>query len=560
MSGEFDISNMPPEIRKHLGLDDPNKLEEIKKLAKTKKTPSEEDKYDSVTGNSSKIIDRRPDTTIEKELEQIEDEEDNYDNYDNETDSSDNTVYDLTEEADNSDDYYDEDFETEEDVEEEVEEEPEPEPVKKPVGRPAKKKPVETPKETTPEVLEVDEDVANKILEDEMNNDEDPIDRLMSSSNNNYIDVFQDTSSDIFADDKDVIVEKKKEKQKKEQENNQVVNDSYKNVKLTSATNNLDFIDKMVVDLNNIEVSNKYVLSQMDDINAIFSRKSAFNVVCCQSCYSAAMTALTLSDINAINNSNLDTFTHRQRLYKTIYSKIESMNIGKVSFDEWLKITSFGDWDTLLFGVYCQTYPDNNSFDITCGNCGKSTSIQVNNEYLIETRTKEVADKIDSILRTARTPQDIVGSSLVNTSERVFLNNSKIIAEIRTPSLYDHLKLIKSVNKTLINNYPETISSMLFIKQLLIPDIKKIRETGRPVYYPINSLDKMLDILLKLSTEDGEQLEKAMTERQNRYQISYSIQRAVCAHCHQVLPNINVDMETVLFRRINNKTSQEDES
>jgi predicted transcriptional regulator len=101
---------------------------------------------------------------------------------------------------------------------------------------------------------------------------------------------------------------------------------------------------------------------------------------------------------------------------------------------------------------------------------------------------------------------------------------------------------------------------MLFLKSLYIPDLAEIKRTGKAVYYPITSQNDTLNILLKLSSEDGEKLEDAMNKRSEKYRIEYAIQGAKCMHCNQILPDIRVDMETVLFRRINNnrRTQNED--
>lgn len=343
---------------------------------------------------------------------------------------------------------------------------------------------------------------------------------------------------------------------KKEEENSNIILKSYadQNKKTESSSSNpkLNFVDKITVDLNNIVITEKPVIQQTEDFNLVFdTSKSAFTVVCCQSAYQASMSGLTLSEKNAINNSESDMFTARQKLYKTIYNKIVSMNFPKPKFDDWLKITSFGDWNTLLFGVYCQTFIEDNDFDITCGNCGKTTPVTVDNNSMVEARDKRVFDKIEEVVSNINSPEQLLETSVVHKNYRIMLKDSKIIVDIHTPTLWDHLMLIKQSNQKVLQEYADTFSAMLFIKNMFMIDAKTSYHTGIPNYYPITSKAKMLDVLLKLSNSDGEQLEDAIDEKLGQYQLVYKIHNATCMHCHNKLPDIPVDMETVLFRRIN---------
>lgn len=362
-----------------------------------------------------------------------------------------------------------------------------------------------------------------------------------------------DTKDDEEEDeDESFDIDETEEKRKEKDKNLKFISYADRANVAVNSNPKLGFIDKIVVDLNNIEITDKPIINQVNDYNLVFdSTKSTFSVICCQSCYQACMAGLTLAEKNAINNSESDLFTARQKLYKTIYNKIVSMNFPKPKFDDWLKMTAFGDWSTLLFGVYCQTFIDDNDFDITCGHCKEVTSITVNNQFLIEARDKRVFDKIEEVVSSVKSPEDLLNNSIIHKSHRIMLNDSKIVIDIGTPTLWDHLALIKQSNQKVLQEYADTFSSMLFVKNMFMIDAESSYKTGRPVYYPVSRKSEILNILLKLSNSDGEQFEDAIEEKLGQYQINYRIHNAVCAHCHTKLPDIPVDMETILFRRIN---------
>jgi len=311
-------------------------------------------------------------------------------------------------------------------------------------------------------------------------------------------------------------------------------------------------LDNIVVDLNNLEFVEKTAFNQQDDYDELFNKKSVFDVVACQSAYSASMSAFNMNDINSITNSNVDRYKSRQRMYKAVYNHIEAMSIPKPGFNEWLSITSFGDWDTLLFGIYAQTFPEDNDFDIKCGHCGKETPVTIDNNTLITVKDEKVYGKIKEVVSGLKDPAMLVNNSQVHKYERVMLKDSKCVVEIQTPSLYDYLSLIKNTDEKVLENYAETVSIMMFIKNFYILDVAATKATGKARFSPISTTGtEMLNTLTKLSVVDGKQLEKAIEARIEKFAINYSINNATCNHCKDTLEPIAVDLETLLFTRIN---------
>ena len=249
----------------------------------------------------------------------------------------------------------------------------------------------------------------------------------------------------------------------------------------------LDFLDQIVVDLNNIEIVEKSPVFQQKDIETVLSKKSTYQVVALQSAYIAHMSALSFNDINAIKNSTADPYNSRKKFYDIIHSHIEDTSIGKLGRKDFLRVTSYHDLDTLLFGIYCQTYPKDSKFDITCGSCGKVNKITIDNETLIKVKPekeKEVFERLEKIIYEVKDVDELVNKSLVHSKERIMLNNSKIIVDIYTPSLWDHLELLSNLNPRVAEQYEGTIGLMLFIKEMFMIDIEQTRKTGRPKYYP----------------------------------------------------------------------------
>jgi len=386
---------------------------------------------------------------------------------------------------------------------------------------------------------------------------------VTESKSNGFInEVDENMSFDFDDSEENVVKEYKAENSSEKREtyyksyadvNKESSNDSSNNQKIA----NKNFLNKITVDLNNINIVDKNALKQVEDLSFVFEKSiPTFKVTCCQSGYNAALSGLTLSEKNAITNSNLNLFESKQRLYKTIYNKIQALSFSpKPTFDEWLTLTSFGDISTLLFGIYCQTFIDNNEFDITCGNCKKVTGVTIDNQSLIEVRDKEVFGRIEDQVINATTREELQKISILGKYERILLNDSKIVVDVGSPSLWDQLSLIKRANPKLLEDYTDIFAAMLYIKNIFMLDSRTTYDTGVPHYYKITHDDRKLDILLKLSNNDGEQLETAINKALNKYRIDYEIHNVKCSNCGEKLPNIPVDIETILFTRMNRTTT-----
>jgi hypothetical protein len=347
-------------------------------------------------------------------------------------------------------------------------------------------------------------------------------------------------TDNISKEDYELFKEEKKEKEK------EVKKEAPKTAKLTHSV-----LDNITVDLNNIEIVNKTSLDQHENFNFIFSKKSVYQVICCQSCYSSEFSALTLADLNSIASSNqVDLYTNRNNLYRILHSHLENTSVGKMGYKDWLKITSFQDLDTVFYGIFCQTFPDSNNFDITCGSCEKKTSLNVNNVSLVEVKDEKVYDRIDEVISSVKSTEELSKKSLVSITERLLLKNSKIIFEIKIPSLWDHLELLHNIDRKVAEQYADTIGTYLFVNKVLLPDIKIIKATGKAAYYPLTEKESILELLKRLDIDDGKQLTTAIEERAKKYGINYMIKNAKCQHCSDSLGEIPIDMEQALFTLI----------
>lgn len=339
---------------------------------------------------------------------------------------------------------------------------------------------------------------------------------------------------------------KTSEKIKKEDKN---IENGY-NLKNNKINNIESLLSGINVDLNNIEIEDNSVpLEKLDSLDFIINGNPTYQVVCNQSGYIAHVESLKLKDINSITNSSADAYASRMKLYKTIFSKINTTSVGNLSFEQWLKLTSFFDLQTLLYGIYCQTFPDDSEFQITCKNCKKTVNVKVNNETLICTK-QDTLKKMDEIINSATSPNDLINNSLVHKFTRNILPQSKIIVDVQTPSLFDQLQLFSSINKNKIKESEDIIGIMLFIKKLFIPNIKELVNNKSLKFTEITDKNQISSIIQNLKIIDSTELGNAIENRSNKYGIDYKIKSFKCPFCKEEIGDIPVNIENLLFNQI----------
>jgi hypothetical protein len=138
--------------------------------------------------------------------------------------------------------------------------------------------------------------------------------------------------------------------------------------------------------------------------------------------------------------------------------------------------------------------------------------------------------------------------SLIGKNEGIMLSDSGIIAELRTPNLYDSLELLRTVSEAAIDRDPVGLTNMLYIDKLYVKD--KVSDG----YVTITNRESLLKTIENLTMDDAAELEDAVSYRLDANRISYSIKNVKCPHCSKSIKDIPISIEDVLFTLIFEKT------
>jgi hypothetical protein len=304
----------------------------------------------------------------------------------------------------------------------------------------------------------------------------------------------------------------------------------------------------MEITLDRIAIVDRPAIEADDIVKKLFTFNPTIQVVLAQSGYSCALSALTLAEIHAVGASSGDLYSEKDKIFRTIYSHMENSSLGRIGYYDWLKVSSFYDLPTLYYGVYCMTFPESNPFDVTCGSCETVNHLEVSNVSLDRQPNASTRAKVDEIL-TSKDAQQALSESQMTKAEMVLLPDSKLITEIRSPSLWDYLELTKSIKPEHVQAFRATVGMMLFVSGLKALDAKKSVEIGIPAFFNVDQRN-WFDTLSMLGRADGNTLSKKISERMETNSISYAIKQSNCSKCNQTIKEIPVDMEQILFIKI----------
>ena len=308
-------------------------------------------------------------------------------------------------------------------------------------------------------------------------------------------------------------------------------------------------LKNVVFDLANIRIRRSdNPLETFESIKEL-TLKPIYEVIALQSAYRIAFSSLNNDEMIKIRKVSGTSYETNRKILLHIYNKIDNMSIGKIDFSGWTKITSEQDFETLVYGLYCATYPKESDYRIQCPHCNEVNTVKMSKESLIEVKDPKVFEVVRSIIERKLTPQELIKESSLNYCNRTVLTDSRVIIDLINPTLHDMLETF-NVLQNYKNYEPELFGFLKHIRNILIPNVQLFNKTGEIEYFSLENTDDKLNIIKNLSPEDMKELTKAIENKINEYKIEYKLKDTNCVKCSKLIKNISVDMADVLFRRL----------
>lgn len=277
----------------------------------------------------------------------------------------------------------------------------------------------------------------------------------------------------------------------------------------------------------------------------------AVQVVCVQSGYKVNVVAMKNRELRSFGRiiSNQDTYNYRISLYQSLFGNLRNFSIGKISFEDFINITTYPDAQTLMFGLYRATFPGVNSYRVSCDFCGQNFNAELPNGALIFVPPGTVTNKvIQDIIYKDADPKTIMSEAYRYKKRRIFLGHRTKFIDIKIPSIHEFLqKAYFGKKENIIEDFQIDMYYSGYIAQVGILDVETL-QNKREVSYLTSSRIEVIDkFLAELTADDKAAFDKEIDKFLNECTISYRIPRLKCPHCSQVISQKEINMENLFF-------------
>ncbi len=311
----------------------------------------------------------------------------------------------------------------------------------------------------------------------------------------------------------------------------------------------LEEIETVEVNVNNVKrVKKKSDLKKI--IKKHVNKGITTQVVLPVSGYTATISGCSAYELANMTSRDEDPVRNAQNKWSLIHSKIEDTSIGKMGFNEFLSNTAFSDYNTLIYGILCSTYPDDDSIPLKCEHCKKEFKHNYSTRSLI--RAEKMEDKLKDafmeIVDASYNETDakaVHDNALVSVIRKIKLPASEIIAEIYVQTAHDFInKTVKGTVNLKDDKYNEAAIMSSMVKAMYIPDDE---EPGS--YFEVDTTEEIIEVIFSLSDIDVRVITKIAEDLLNDMDIEYGFMDIKCPHCGHYTPSFTFDIESLLFIR-----------
>lgn len=264
---------------------------------------------------------------------------------------------------------------------------------------------------------------------------------------------------------------------------------------------------------------------------------------------------------------------------ETIYDHIVCVQgySQKPSYDEFLNMVLLPDLAQLFFGTYLATYNHEQTYEVTCMQCGNSIEVNKSPKDLCYILSENIDyNDAKKIIRGTMPSEKIADIPLVKYSKKEYvekkpLPKSGIIIHEKIPTLKDYIEGIEILNDVYsdrdlndidftslyVRNMEEEqpiekfLRACLYINQIVVPDID-INDGGqhaKTTFYSTTDKGIIYETLSKLHADDfnaivtSENIDKMMSIKG----IQHYIKLDECPNCHIQMEPFHFNSELIFF-------------
>ena len=235
-----------------------------------------------------------------------------------------------------------------------------------------------------------------------------------------------------------------------------------------------------------------------------------------------------------------------------IHSKIESTSIGKMDFNTFLNNVASMEYDILVYGILCATFPDEDTFPLKCPKCKSD----IEHKYYVRSllRAEEMSDKLKEKVKevadasyTENKAKECFNNSLLNSELTIKLPGSELICTLGVQNAYSFIyDSVNAIDK-LDAKYNQATILTSAISTIFVPNPDDNGET----YLEIDDTEDKIKFVYSLDAKDISILSTKIGEITEGMQFTFGLMDINCQNmkCKNHVNSIEVELDTILFHK-----------
>lgn len=235
-----------------------------------------------------------------------------------------------------------------------------------------------------------------------------------------------------------------------------------------------------------------------------------------------------------------------------LHSKIESTSIGKMDFNTFLNNVASLEYDILVYGVLCATFPDEDTFPLTCPLC--KSSIEHKYEMRSLLRAEEMSEKLAELVKytadcshTEKLAKECFENSVLNTEKSIQLPDSEFICTIGVQNAYSFIyDSVNAIDK-LDEKYNQATIISSAVARIFVPN----PDDDGATYLEIDDTEDVIKLIYSLNAKDISILSTKIGEVSEGLEFKFGLMDINCTNmkCKHHVNSVEVELDTILFHK-----------
>lgn len=268
--------------------------------------------------------------------------------------------------------------------------------------------------------------------------------------------------------------------------------------------------------------------------------------------FTVVMKGCSTFELMGLINSNAVDVMALVAKWTLVHSKVESTSIGKLSFNNFLNSVSSMEYDMLVYGILCATFPDEDVFPLNCPKCRTDIEHKYSVRSLLraEEMSPELAEKVKEVADASYTEnkaKECFENSILNTETTIKLPISEFVCTIGVQNAYSFIyDSVNAIDK-MDEKYQQAIILTSAIPTIYVPNPDDNGES----YLEISDTEDKIKLVYSLEAKDISILTNKIGKLTEGMQFKFGLMDINCpnAKCKHHINSVEVELETILFHK-----------